>query len=434
MSETTKNPAATRFSLIELDSGPRSPEPKPEAPVAGVTVHQAAADENARLVAMANRAGFTESADDNKGTFFKSGTEMLGMGKAIARKERTQWEERPLNPDAMHETNMAVLAEKRRDISLNTRELSVDREGNLTRGTAPLALTDHSFRQLAGYAPHRGPLAYNINAWAPRSNRKVKVRARRVGEGSAPEAFAVVSPKYAACDLDTVARMVGAQLPKDARSVVEYDQASTRWQIDVSFANPHEIPEGPTVGALHRVGVRISGADNGSQSLRVDRYAERIRCINCTKLHDELSQLKKRHVGNVERLQALLRNSLQTSGQALAQFGELWSEANQRAIHDRYDGTPMSADETFRALIVAGYVKVPGVKAHDLHSKLMGAWEAEPGDTAAAVNRAITRMAHTETWSSRWTSDELEDTAGKMLYARVFSAPRVSDNDWADLG
>jgi len=53
--------------------------------------------------------------------------------------------------------------------------------------------------------------------------------------------------------------------------------------------------------------------------------------------------------------------------------------------------------------------------------RLQRAWDLEPGYCKTVIVNAITRAAHTEEWRSWTTSEELERTAGELLYARVWN-------------
>lgn len=414
----------TRFANIEMDLDDVPAAPAVE--VAGVTIR-----ENARARAAAEtskaRAELGLKLDDSE-LYFASGTKMLADGEKKAREYRQEWEKRPLVGEAMDSLHATISAERRRDFSVKASELRLDEQGRLTRGKGGAIIpTAHAFSQLCNRSPFDNTLRYNVNAWIAGCNKTLKLRTRNPNtEQQTREAFAIVSPKYAAFDSDQVARAVKELVPADTRATVEYD--GSRTQIDVSYSNPYELGDEIAVGRLHRVGLRIDKADDGTRAFRIRLYAERIACINCTILADSRLTFNRRHVGSLKAFRELVRDALASTGNAIRGFGDLWREANERAIHDSFGGTALSAQQCFKRLIAAKYLHVPHVKAPDLLGKLMDAWSVEPGDTAAAVNRAITRLAHTESsWKSRWYQDDLETVAGELLYQKVYALDPLTE-------
>jgi hypothetical protein len=423
-----------RFANLELDLPGSKPAIAP-VEIPGVTIRERArAQANAETQLARARLGLKL---DDKQLYFASGTKMLASGEAVAREYRRSWEQRPLVGEGMDALYQRVQSERRKDLVVPAHELLLDNQGRLTRGNGgALVPTGHAFRQLANGAPAEldAGLKANLNLWMPGVDpkRKVCLRTRNPNaETKTRELFAAVSPKYAAFDSDTLAQACKRLLPADARVTVEYDGART--QLDVSYANPYEVADEIAVGRLHRVGLRIDTADDGSRGFRIRLYAERIACINCTILADGRLTFSRRHIGNVDAFAKLVQEALSSTGNAIRDFGRLWGEANERAIHDAYDGTQLSASECFKRLITAEYVKVPHVKPGELHTALMTAWEQEPGDTAAAVNRAITRLAHeaSGSWKSQWYQDDLETAAGELLYNQVYSLAPITDEQRA---
>jgi hypothetical protein len=54
-------------------------------------------------------------------------------------------------------------------------------------------------------------------------------------------------------------------------------------------------------------------------------------------------------------------------------------------------------------------------------TRLRRAWEKEPGYSKTAYLNAITRCAHSEEWRSWEDAEELESTAGELLYQPVWN-------------
>jgi hypothetical protein len=74
-------------------------------------------------------------------------------------------------------------------------------------------------------------------------------------------------------------------------------------------------------------------------------------------------------------------------------------------------------------------VYVPRIAADDMVERLQRAWDVELGYSKTAIVNAVTRAAHTEEWRSWTTSEDLERTAGELLYARVWNVQRPADAD-----
>lgn len=420
-----------RASLLELDlpsvdtAEAVTPEASEEKPlVAGVDIVAGAKAKSAEEMAMVKEVLGVEAPS----TFYESGTKMLDSGEERAYQLRAQWENRPLVADAMDALVKTVVKENRRDVISPIAMGRVDGDGFL-RGIDGklLNFTERAWVQLQRYAPERVPskLRSNVNYWMGDMEKELRWRTR-YPKGRSADCYSVVSKRYQPFDEDRVAAIVQEHMPKDSRATVIYD--GTRTSIDVSLANPYEIAEEMGVGRLHRVGVRVDTSNDGTGGLRIRAFAERIACINCTIMANDELVIHRRHIGSVDSFVNDVTQAVSQLGGAMDEFSALWREANEKRIHDTYNGTPLSAEEVFKRLVVQGYVHVPGVKSSKMVTLLMREWEQEPGDTAAAVNRAVTRLANGGGgWKSQWYNDELEQMAGELLYQQVYSLRPLTD-------
>jgi hypothetical protein len=186
---------------------------------------------------------------------------------------------------------------------------------------------------------------------------------------------------------------------------------------------------------MHRVAVTVRTGDMGNEGYDISLSAIKIRCINATLLRGKGNSLARRHVGNPESLRAAVRELFNNVAPAMEEFSALWREGNERRIIDDADGTPLSVETCFRRLIKNGYLSMPtGAETDPFVAALMQAWEYEPGDSYRAIHDAVTRLAHTGSWQSAWVTEELEEQASELLYARVWdpSSP-VFKSAWAAL-
>lgn len=352
-------------------------------------------------------------------TWYANGTKMLDGGETVAMKGRTEWDKLPFVEDACDSLADRVRSEQRNDIVTKIQNLSVDNKGILRGASTGLILEPVAWSQLAKFGPEKMDSRFksNLNSWMKDSTKEVKLRTRSPdARTNLRQGFATVGTSYAAFDWDQLAGAIKTvPYPGDARAEVIYD--GSRATFEVVLHNPYEIDE-LSVGRAFRVAIVISSADNGTEGYKIRFKAVRIACINCTLIADDKLIFRTTHRGSKAR--EVVETAIRASSHALDSFGERWSNAYTKMYHDRYDGTPLGAEETFKRLIAARKVVVPHLNREELLTKLMEAWEREPGDTVAHVNSAITRMAHDSSWKSPWYQEELEDTAGELLYQKNY--------------
>lgn len=356
-----------------------------------------------------------------KKTWFSHGTKMLDCGEAVAMAGRQQWDNLPFVEESCDSLIARIKAEQRTDITTKVNQLSVDRIGILRGAPMGLIMEAVGWNQLAKLAPESvdSRLRGNLNSWLSSSSKEINLRTRNPDRTTnLRHCFASVGKSYAAFDWDQLAMVIkNTKYPSDARAEVKYD--GSRATFEVVLHNPYDINE-LSVGRAFRVAIIISSADNGTEGYRIKFKAIRIACINCTLIDDESLVFRTTHRG--KRVLEIVEEAIRASSRALDSFGNKWSAAYTKMYHDRYDGTPLGAEETFKRLIAAKKIIVPHVDRDELLTKLMSAWNLEPGDTVAHVNAAITRMAHesSSSWKSPWYQEDLEDIAGELLYQKNY--------------
>lgn len=387
-------------------------------------------DKNPLAVSLANEEyeatqRFLNKTDLAK-TFYAHGTEMIQGGKEVAMKGRADWDKLPLIEDGCDKLIERIKSEERVDMVTKVNSLSVDSLG-LVRG-APIGLLMEpvGWSQLAKLGPDDMDtrLKSNLNAWMRTSTKETKLRTRNP-KSNLRQCFAAVGKGYSSFDWDQLAQVIKTvSYPGDARADVKYD--GSRASFEVVLHNPYNINE-LGVGRLFRVAIVISSADNGTEGYRIKYKAIRIACINCTLINDESLIFRTTHRGN--KVREVVETALRSSSNALDNFAAKWGEAYTKQYHDKYDGTPLGAEETFKRLIATKKIVVPHMTREDLLENLMSAWNLEPGDTVAHVNSAITRMAHdaAPSWKSPWYQEDLEDTAGELLYQKNYVLEPIDD-------
>ena len=412
----------SRFNNLSL-AAPAVPEPQLQLR-AGVDVNPLAKEiADSEQAAVRSIMGMTI---DEQAQWFRNGTKMLACGEATAMGLRQQFDDLPLMRDSLDTFIGLIKAEERKDYIAPLSGVRITDEGLITGINGSLLPTPQGQQTLASFGPKTmdSRLRQNVNLWASESPKTVKFRTRNPQEDGKRFHFATVSQKYSVFDADQVAQdLIDGGLPLDARGETKYD--GHRWSFTSELAPTFKVEE-LGVGRVFRVLVKISGADDRSQGLRAEFQAKRIKCINCTTMTDKRLVFKRKHMGEIRGLFAQSMGAVET---AMQEFSNLWAEANTEALVDKATGDGLSAEETFKRLIAHGYVSVPHVKKADLLSKLMGAFEEEPGSSSASIHNAITRLAHegASGWASPWYMDDLEEQAGKLLFQRVLTLPGMTD-------
>lgn len=430
MSETTE----TRFANLELDlPGDELKSADPiDAPIVGETILEPARELAEKEEALAESAlGVVLPTE-----FYAKGTKMMADGEAVARGYAREFKSRNLTAIECADAKAAITAENRTDVEVPLKDLTVDDRGVLVGpDNLELELTEQAFRQLSSHAMVSVPKALrgNVNLWLPRSRKVLKARTRDKRKGrltpAKREMFALVTDKYTPFDIDEVAGAIAETLGKDdlSRAVFKYDGSKAKF--DVCLNAEYSMPDELAVGRVHRVGARIETADDGTSGIWAKLYAERISCINCTILKGDNCVFYRKHVGSVDECVDLFKEAMGYADVAIAQFAELWGMAGDNVYKDTETGEQLSASEAMKRLVGKGLVHVPYVKGGALLSKLEDAWNVEPGDSVQSVNRAITRMAHSESWKSKWYTEEVEEQAGELLYNRVYSLDSLTDKE-----
>lgn len=359
--------------------------------------------------------------DDLSKTWFAHGTKMMESGVAKAMAGRQQWENLPFVDESCDALIERIKSEQRIDVVTAIKNLSVDHIGVLRGTSVGLVMEAIGWNQLAKFAPDSmdSRLKTNLNTWMRSSDKKTKLRTRNPNVATnLRQCFASVGTSYSSFDWDQLASVIkNTKYPNDARAEVKYD--GSRATFEVVLHNPYDIDE-LSVGRAFRVAIVISSADNGTEGYRIKFKAVRIACINCTLIADENLVFRTTHRGN--KTAEVIEAAVRASSHALDNFAARWSAAYTKMYHDRYDGTQLGAEETFKRLIAAKKIVIPHMDRDELLANLMTAWTLEPGDTVAHVNSAITRMAHesASSWKSPWYQEDLEETAGELLYQKNY--------------
>lgn len=384
-----------------------------------------------------------------KPPIYAIGTRVVEMGAENFKASRSEWDALPTVDQACAKLITQISEEARENIGIDVPSLSMNDDGTLNvegskypvsrRGLDGLGL--HVTPGGAGYLAEcpADLRARNYNHWFSQGFRvdkratkrvagedatedeliytpkRVTLRTRKSGEGR--ETFAVVGPRYGTFDIDQVAEKVMERLAgKDVRAEITYDGYKARFDI---LLHSNITPETAVAGEIFKVGIVVQTADDGSGAIKVSMCAWRNLCLNLIIIDfDKVLVGKRRHSGKAESIEKEVENMLVKAQESAGYFVKAWDHANTEDLIEKYDlGQPR---EVFRGLVLNKVVNVPGLGTDETVNKLMSAYDHEPGFTKAAFINAITRMAHTESWSSWDTMTDLESTAGELLFAKVW--------------
>ena len=360
-------------------------------------------------------------------------------------RSRLDWEALPSIPELAATFADRVKAEQRADQVIAAPDLVLLPDGRLGLKAGGNLSLHVSERALEGLASHVTPggagylrqcppelRAANLNHWLgtanvldARASAKAKqpvyrpkevtlrTRARR---GGFREAYAVTGPKYAPFNVDRVATEAARGIGGDARGTITYD--GYKMTLDAMF-HSNVRAENAVAGEFFKGTIRVKAADDGTGSVNVKLGLWRNLCRNLLIVDfDTVLVGRRRHVG-AATIEADIRDLMVEASNRIGLIVDKWSEASVENVLARYD--LQDVDQVFAGLVLNKAVHVPGIKPDDMIKKLHTAWEREPGYSKTAILNAITRAAHEDTWSSWSDAEDLESTAGALLYQKVWN-------------
>jgi Domain of unknown function (DUF932) len=163
--------------------------------------------------------------------------------------------------------------------------------------------------------------------------------------------------------------------------------------------------------------VSIATADDGTGAIRIAAQVWRNLCRNLIIIDRSEQTMAVRHVG--PNLGNIVSSGIERALKKVSHFADRWSEATVENVLERYGVDDVAT--IFRALVATRAVHVAGFGPDEMVDRLQRAWDVEPGYSKTAIVNAVTRAAHTEEWRSWTTTEDLERTAGELLYARVWN-------------
>ena len=431
-------------------------------------------------------AGFSPKA-----TVYTRGTRVIRAGVDKARLERKQYDAKPLVAEYCADFVAQIEAEKRTDVPVLGREVSMDDTGalSLDGGVNRFQPTYGALSGLATRLEYGGAQylakcppalrATNVNDWRARiaaredlsyrercellakqgkpapepSLQELVLRVRQPAvAGDLHEAFGVVTPSYTSFDVDKVAKVIAKVVHPDARGTVTYDGERARFEV---LFHSDVKPEHYVAGEFWKAGLIINTDDIGSGSIWGQSAIWQNLCLNLIIIDKQAKELfRLKHVGSAEALELALIDGIARGEKTLEHFTRAWGYACQedvlartaaahKAMHE--EEMPIRIEDAlpgiFGAILERELVSVPGRKEAAI-PKLVKAWEfdqsgakiAHGGLTRAAICNAFTRYAHTEVRGDVWAEDQIQRQAGALLWAPLRSTSATPDPlPWMDL-
>jgi hypothetical protein len=373
---------------------------------------------------------------------FELGTPVNNWGVDNARKSRKNWEELPLAQDDCVSYIDIINSEDRQDISYELNKFRMNEVGAIdgptmyvptefalsslvqkTRVVSNLRGAQAVVKAASYVSDPYSPLELRqeiVNYYLSTSKKSAWLRSRVHKRSVGRELFGVFSDRYdRSWSVNNILELVRQKLElsdNPARSETTYD--GHKFRMSIVYHTAIE-PENYVAGEFFQAGVDISLADDGSQSIRLSPFVLRNLCLNLIILDRasqtiELTHLKK-------DLGKAINEGIDAALHKVEGFAEKWSLAGKESILDGiYDN--LDPVKVITKLVKAGYGKIPGLNKDEAAQKIYGAWKKEPGYTKAAMVNAISRAAHENNWTSPWITQSLEESAGELLYNKVYLA------------
>jgi hypothetical protein len=396
--------------------------------VAAGTVSEEARERQARVNEALRTIGIVPTPP-----VYAAGSVVNDTGVENFRLSRMEFDKLPSVADAVADVKARIAAEKRADILVPVRDLRMNPDGSITRGSGDVWLEKNGLRQLLSRAKVF-PDAYRVMEAAPPSARasffndmikhyadttlkdtRVTLRGRMNPDTGRPQAYAFVGPSYAAFDGD---RVIGTLVDvfgrnRDTRAEIVYDPSDTSIRADVLYHADRMVDL--SAADVFKGGFRLRTADDASSSIRGGGLAYRNLCLNLIIVATETSDLFRRiHRGSVGDVAASVREAAERVVTAFDAFAGDWGKLRQTDIAkvEVYGVTYSSVPDALTGLVDAGRIDL-AVARDTAVEWLLSGYEAEPGETLADLINAVTRI-HSVEKVPAYAVERAEDAAGLL--------------------
>lgn len=383
---------------------------------------------------LARNNGFSPAAP-----IYELGTPVNNWGVDNARKSRNEWQNLPLVEDACNNIIEIINKEDRHDISYELNKFSMNEQGLIvgpgtysptmfalgsliqrTRVTTP-EKSDAANKAASFVSDFCSPKALRrevVNYYLSTSKKSAWLRSRVHTNSVGRVLFGVFTDKYDRnWSVNNVLELIKKKVETSeypARAETLYD--GHKFRISMIYHSFVE-PESYVAGEIFQAGVDITLADDGSQSIRISPFVLRNLCLNLIILDKNSQTIELSHLR--KDLGKALSDGIETALHKIEGFAEKWSQSQKDSILDDVYNN-VDPIKVITQLVKAGYGKVPGESKETAIQRIHAAWEKEPGYTKMAMVNALSRAAHENRWSSPWASQTLEQSAGELLYNKLY--------------
>jgi Domain of unknown function (DUF932) len=332
-----------------------------------------------------------------------------------------------------------IAAENRQDVETPLRSLSMAETGHLTRGAGRLTTSPEALGQILARTGFEEPTAaatylstipaarraaeFNLlmKDYAGDNTLTLRTRRNAMPDGSwqGYGVYAAVSQKYAIHDGDAaMADLLGlvnaGTFGLDSRMSVVSN--TLRHSLTIHLMEQHDVAKGETFSTW----IRITTGDAGREAFAVYAGVTRLICLNgMTVAEEKTKKLSIRHSGDVA---TAVQQAILTAQQNTGLFNRLWAEALATPLLSLTDSGEVTPEEavagTYRGLLQAGKLSLPGYRGENAVQQFMKAFSAEPSLTRAGLINGATRAAHEANLKTLWASEEIEGQAGLLLTAK----------------
>lgn len=305
----------------------------------------------------------------------------------------------------------AVDAEKREDVTVGVKELSMSEDGRLHYSNGETILEEPGLNGLLTFVndvlPRSGSLMrilspkeraqlFNQQVAKVTENRQFVLRTRQ-DVGGNRTTYAAVTSGYAPCDANYVCRDVAKAVDgMGLRGEVAYNPNSTLLQINGGIHAQNVVDFG--AGDAFRAGLWFRTGDARNSNFSGGIFVERNLCRNFIVLsHDQVKTLSIRHFGKgfYDRVQKGVEKLIPQVEEMLEIFCQDWGILRKVEVGQLYkceeNDRPLDALSALRMVSAERELEKLSLGQKEREKVLVAAYQREPGETLADLVNAVTR-------------------------------------------
>ena len=366
---------------------------------------------------------------------FAPGTRINSWGHDNFRTSRQEWEKSPEIVSGLRDLYRTIKAEKRQDHTVAAKNIRMFDDGTIDFGIGKVGVEAQGLKSLCSRNPDAFPFAgkylaaidpelraHNFNKRLAHVDpeHKITLRIRRNPKGGYSQ-FATVSPTYASVDADEIAVVLGNVLKNSGmRGEIIYDPATTNLKVTGTYHADKVVDF--AAGDVFKVGYEFRSNDAAGGSIKGFGTAWRNLCLNLVIIGVGRAPLfSLQHRGERDLLIAKLTEKVEASQGFFDDFASEWGTLRNTKATDLFDTETVM--EALAAIATMREFDV-GLKSSKVAELLAETWKMEPGDTAADVMNAITRVHSLEAIDNARRA-RFEEAAGLLVPVLARRAAKI---------